>query len=558
MPLSSQSTTARSWHWSGPASLRAVREASIGTRRFLAESGLSEDDLSAWELVVAEAGNNCVIHPADEGASGVLDLLVTITPSKVIVRLSDSTPGFDWPDDPDLPSADQESGRGLFLIHSLTDARTYARGKDRNILELERAFSTPVNLAEDLESTLTAMTEELSFCYESLASIFHFISEARDTTSLQEFASSVLVHLIQSTSCQLGILRLVEDDDFVTLAHHGLEKLSPLAIETDALHDCKDRWIHGAIEGISGFRKLTGLVHPFSHEGKAIGTMLLARTADDSPLNAGEQNMIRTFGEFFTQQILSRRHEEAAIRSSVARREFELAAAIQRSLLPPPHPPICGLTATGHCESALSIGGDFYDLVPLADRGWFFVIADVMGKGVASSMIAAVTRFAIRALGEQLVHPSTVLEMIARQLHEDLDRLELFVTIVVGFADVSDGVIRIANAGHCPVIVINPLESIIIGPENPPVGIEASPNYPEHVVPLIRGTRLLAFTDGLVDPRNQRSSFASEGELASWFASACQTYQDISGIKTSLLQRLEYGSSADLLADDQTFILLST
>ncbi|MFN9511434.1 MAG: SpoIIE family protein phosphatase [Akkermansiaceae bacterium] len=557
METMSHSSPARSWHWSGPATLQAVREASLGTRRFLTESDLAESDIAAWELVVAEAGNNCVIHQGDAHANGTLDLLVTITTSKVIMRLCDSTPGFDWPDTAELPSVDSESGRGLFLIDALTDSRTYARSSRRNILELERAFSVAPPPFEDMEASLLAMTEELSSCYESLSSIFHFISEARDASSLEDFAKSVLAHLIQSTSCHIGILRIVEDNRLKTLARHGIEDERLLTPETEALHDCLDRWIDGRLDGFPGHDEYTGLVHPFSHEGQPIGTLLLARKRGNLPFNAGEENMIRTFGEFFTQHVLSRRHEEAAIRSSVARHEFELAAAIQRSLLPPPHPPVCGVTATGHCESALSIGGDFYDLIPLEGRGCCFVIADVMGKGVASSMIAAVTRFAIRALGEHFDRPANVLELMARQLTGDLERLEMFVTVVVGVIDTVDGVIRIANAGHCPVIVTNPEGHMMIGPENPPLGIEAAPTYPERVIPLVRGTRLLAFTDGLIDPRNKRRSFSCEDELTSWFATACEKRTDISDLKSALLSHLEYGSSADLMADDQTFVLLS-
>jgi anti-sigma regulatory factor (Ser/Thr protein kinase) len=490
MDLTTYSTQARSWHWSGPATLEAVREACIGTRGFLAECGLPEEDLVAWELVVAEAANNCVFHPAEGGEVCPLDLLVTITPCKVMVRLCDSTAGFDWPDDPILPPEDSESGRGLFLINALTDSITYARGAHRNILELERACSltsapTP---DEDTEVTLLAMTEELSSCYESLSSIFHFISEARNTMSLEDFAVSVLGHLIQTTSSRMGMLRVVQEGRLVTLARHGVPEREPLAIELEAMQDCLDRWLDGPLDAFPESGHLTGMVHAFSHDGQALGTLLLLRSQGDLDFNAGEENMIRTFGEFFTQHILTRRHEEEAIRSSLARREFELAASIQRSLLPPAYPPVCGVAATGHCESALSIGGDFYDLIPLEERGCFFVVADVMGKGVASSMVAAVTRFAIRALGDHFDHPATVLEFIANQLFEDLERLEMFVTVVVGVVDALEGEIRIANAGHCPVVVATPDALIVVGPDNPPVGIEQSPSFPERVIPYAPGS----------------------------------------------------------------------
>lgn len=555
--LSTQSFLARSWHWTGPATLEAVREASIGARRFLTESNLPESEIAAWELVVAEAGNNCSIHGAAGADEMDLDLLFTITPAKVIMRLSDSTPGFDWPEHTNLPDDDAEGGRGLYLIDCLTDSRIYARGHRRNILELERSCAQSGEVSEDTDATLMSMTEELSACYESLASIFHFIAEARNASSLEDFADSVLAHLIQSTASRIGILRIVKDGNLETLAYHGCDSCPTLAIENQALATRLDQWVNDALPHLSPHERFSGIVHPLSHEAETLGTLLLLKSDGMQPFNAGEENMIRTFGEFFTQHILSRRHEEQAIRSSIARREFELAAAIQSSLLPPKYQPILGVEATGHCESALSIGGDFYDVIPIPDHGFFFVIADVMGKGVAASMMAAVTRSIIRSCSAYYQHPAKLLELVARQMFDDLDRLEIFVTVAVGCIDASAGVIRIANAGHCPVIVANQRHSIEVGPENPPVGIEPTPCYPQREIPIHADTCLLAYTDGLVDPRNERKSYENEEEVGKWFSQHVSLESPIEALKEELLERLDFSNSSALLADDQTFVLLS-
>jgi sigma-B regulation protein RsbU (phosphoserine phosphatase) len=268
--------------------------------------------------------------------------------------------------------------------------------------------------------------------------------------------------------------------------------------------------------------------------------------------------MVHTFAEFFAQQMLSRRHEEEAIRSSVARREFELAAAIQQSLLPPALPNVAGVSVTGHCESALSIGGDFYDLIPCGENGYFFVIADVMGKGVAASMIAAVTRSTVRAFSHFYQYPARLLEQVARQMHDDLDKLEIFVTVAVGIVDVSEGLIRVANAGHCPVIVCQPDGEVTeVSPERPPLGLEKDPTFTEYEIPLRPGMRILAYTDGLVDPRNERPSFDSQPEVASWFGASSLRTANVCDLKSALLRRLGHSIDPNTLADDQTFLLIS-
>jgi serine phosphatase RsbU (regulator of sigma subunit)/anti-sigma regulatory factor (Ser/Thr protein kinase) len=516
---------------------------------------LPEPELAAWELILTEAGNNSVIHCAGDlpGQSWQVHLLFAA--DRVIAKIHDNNDGFDWPNDPQLPDDDSESGRGIFLIHTLTDFRKHAHHSGGNILTLERRH-TPAAPAEDLEATLDAMTEELASCYESLSAIFRFTAEARRTTNLEDFAASLLQHLGTITASDSGTLRVVSRNQLVTLATHGsglcAESASPL--EAAAMSTRQDQWIEPSDENPTA---RSGLVHPFYQEDELMGVISLGRRHSAQPFNAGEVNVVHTFAEFLAQQMLSRRHEEEALRSSVARREFELAAAIQQSLLPPALPDIAGVSVTGHCKSALSIGGDFYDLIPCGENGYFFVIADVMGKGVAPSMIAAVSRSAVRAFSHFYQDPAKLLAQVAAQMHDDLERLEMFVTMSVGIVDVREGCIRIANAGHCPVIVRDPGGTFTeIGPDRPPVGIEKNPIFTEHEIPLRKGMRLLAYTDGLIDPRNQRPGFETQPDVAEWLAGPLPGRGSVAHIKSALLERLGHGTDPNTLADDQTFLLI--
>lgn len=553
-------TTGQAWHWSGPYTLGAAREASTGARAFLAELGLPEPELAAWELILTEAGNNCVIHCASDSSGQSWQVQLLFAPDRVIARIHDGNEGFDWPEDPQLPDDDAESGRGIFLIHTLTDFRKNEHHPGGNILTLERRHTPPAP-AEDLEATLDAMTEELASCYESLSAIFRFTAEARRTTRLDDFANSLLHHLGTITASDCGMLRVVSQNQLTTLATHGCEppptcrmNESPMPLEAAAVSSRQDQWIDASDANPA---VLSGLVHPFYHEDELMGVLSLGRHDSPQPFNAGEVNVVHTFAEFFAQQMLSRRHEEEAIRSSLARREFELAAAIQQSLLPPRLPDIAGVSVTGHCESALSIGGDFYDLIPCGKDGYFFVIADVMGKGVAASMIAAVTRSTVRAFSHFYQYPARLLERVAIQMHDDLEKLEMFVTIAVGIVDVPEGLVRVASAGHCPVVIALPGgEFTEACPERPPLGLEKDPSFPEYEVPLRKGMRILAYTDGLIDPRNQRPSFETQADVADWFATAAAPEPRIRALKSALLDRLGHSTDPNTLADDQTFLLI--
>jgi len=68
--------------------------------------------------------------------------------------------------------------------------------------------------------------------------------------------------------------------------------------------------------------------------------------------------------------------------------------------------------------------------------------------------------------------------------------------------------------------------------------------------------RILAYSDGLTDPRSQRPNFETESAVTSWFAAAAADAPAVSSLKSALLERLGHSTDPNTLADDQTFLLL--
>ncbi|MES2705518.1 MAG: SpoIIE family protein phosphatase [Verrucomicrobiota bacterium] len=565
------------WRWSGEPALTAVREAAVSARTFLKRQGLTEDDLNAWELVLTEAANNVVLHMPPERAADSWNLHLFVTSGEVTATLTDHSPGFDWPDKVELPDVDSESGRGLFIIKEMTDSRYYLRGPQENVLTLVRGRQASGRItAEDhtgafteeqkqeLESTLDHMTEELGAAYESLSAIFRFSSESNRITDLSAFTATLLDHLATVTQSDCGVIRTVgEDGGFKTLAMKGCVS-SPDApdggdfdsLEKAAIASREDQWIDPAtFKGASEI--MSGLVHPFYEGDTLMGTLSLGRRKLTEPMRAGEVNVVHTFSEFLAQHIVRRRHEEQALKASAVKRELELAASIQRSLLPRSMPTIPGLELSAHCESAMDVGGDFYGVLPWGQTGLFFMMADVMGKGVGASMMAAVTRSVLRSVPQFYTDPGSVLTQTAKFLFEDLDQLEMFVTAVVGTVDIPSGEVRLASAGHCPVLIAMPDGEVHeIPASGPPLGLMEVIEYPSTIMPFPPGSRMLVFTDGLTDPRDGRGAFASHTELADWLLANAAGSGTAANLHQALLQRLRLHSATAPLADDQTFLIL--
>lgn len=164
-----------------------VRAAIAQVRDWLAEKGLPEAELGAWDLALVEAANNAVKYASADARKLPVVIEVSAGERDVEVRVTDHTSGFEWPAEIKLPDADAESGRGLYLMKSLTDEIFYLRHPCQNIMVLRRTHvplstQNPLNsqLRQRLveaETALTDMTSELATNYESLVAVFRYRSE---------------------------------------------------------------------------------------------------------------------------------------------------------------------------------------------------------------------------------------------------------------------------------------------------------------------------------------------------------------------------------------------
>src|SRR5690349_4433642 len=151
--------------------------------------------------------------------------------------------------------------------------------------------------------------------------------------------------------------------------------------------------------------------------------------------------------------------------------ELAIARAIQASLLPKEFPKLPGFGLAGYCQSARQVGGDFYDVLPLSDTRALLVVADVMGKGVPAALFAASLRVLVRSLVERKLRPHELLRRINRQMYEELSSVDMFITAQFVEIDTACRVLRVANAGHCPLLASDGCgPTQVIAPDGLPLG----------------------------------------------------------------------------------------
>ena len=150
-------------------------------------------------------------------------------------------------------------------------------------------------------------------------------------------------------------------------------------------------------------------------------------------------------------RALKRAQAEMLERERLAH-EIELARDIQRSLLPA-RPVTAGpFDVRGDHRAAAEVGGDYWDVFPLAGGRLGVAIADVSGKGLAGCMVMSMLSTLLRALRATHESPAALLAALDERLSESL-RPGVFVTITYGVLDPASGRLVFASAGHNPLVV---------------------------------------------------------------------------------------------------------
>ncbi len=190
--------------------------------------------------------------------------------------------------------------------------------------------------------------------------------------------------------------------------------------------------------------------------------------------------------------------EQELVRSA----EMTHAGSVQASLLPARAFRSADWEVTGFCLPALAVGGDFYDY-DVTDEVLHLSLGDVMGKGTGAALLGAGVRAAIRGTNAAVtagVDLGVTATQVARSLRDDLGRAESFVTLFELAVDLTDGAARYVDAGSGLCLRLGP-DGVVtrLGSHDRPFGVLDDDHWTEHETVLPPGSRLLVFSDGLLD-----------------------------------------------------------
>jgi sigma-B regulation protein RsbU (phosphoserine phosphatase) len=176
--------------------------------------------------------------------------------------------------------------------------------------------------------------------------------------------------------------------------------------------------------------------------------------------------------------------------------DLTLAARIQRGLLPAADWSVSGWQARYHYEPAGLVSGDYCDLIETKD-GFLFLLGDVVGKGVAASMLMSNLHATFRTLAAQELPLQKLVEH-ANRLFCEITMAGQFATLAVGRVTL-DGNVQYVSAGHLPLLHISPSGVASRHATGVPLGMFCTTNFPVCDLQMAPGDSLFLYTDGLTE-----------------------------------------------------------
>ncbi len=198
-------------------------------------------------------------------------------------------------------------------------------------------------------------------------------------------------------------------------------------------------------------------------------------------------------------------------------RDLELAQKIQQSLLPKCIPDISGLDICGDMISAMQVGGDYFDLIPISNKKLFVIVGDVSGKGLSASLYMAKLQTMMQLFCTDNKSPKEILVEINRKLYIEMEK-NWFVTLTLALFDMDLNKVTFCRAGHVPVLAalkdnIKYYRTTGLG-----LGLEKGPIFEktllQEIIDLSPGQIFAFISDGISEAMNEKNELFGEERLS--------------------------------------------
>jgi sigma-B regulation protein RsbU (phosphoserine phosphatase) len=218
-------------------------------------------------------------------------------------------------------------------------------------------------------------------------------------------------------------------------------------------------------------------------------------------------NFIQTLSSIIIVAIENIRLFNESLRQEALRKELELAAKVQKMLIPDNihMPKSHGLIVTGFYYPHYEVGGDYYDCIRLSETKTGFCIADVSGKGISAAILMSNFQASLRALFTFDIDLGTMINKLNSIVVTNAAG-EKFITFFVARYDHESGILEYINAAHNPPVLYNTVTKEIrhLQPSCTGIGmLDEMPPAKKSEILIKDYSKIICYTDGLSELKGE-------------------------------------------------------
>ena len=499
-----------------------------------------------WALAVEECAANSIEHAYAGRSDGEVDITLALEGDYLCAEICDEGLPLELKtlseaaDVKDLARRGARGGLGLTLVQRIADTVVRERNGQKNICRLVKRL--PQNPLTDREKLAAA-----EFQLRTLVELGREFSTNFDPVRVASIAlASLMGHL---TILRAAFLTATPEGRLRVLASRGVKNVASIAGLP---------WISLEAEGNSTETpdaplKVLRLDFIFRFtSGEEKGAILFSQRLSGGEFGESERNLIHAVGRQALAALTGARAQEMRIEKARADSELEVAREIQKSLLPEVLPGIPGFEVAASSEACFSVGGDLFDVIPLADSRFAIILADVSGKGTPASLIMAFAHAAFRSLSGSLP-PIDLLARIS-ELIRNANKSHRYATCFYAELDSVSRRMVYVNAGHLPPASVRGAETIELKAGGSVLGLLPGTTFEQGEVTLEPGDVLAIYSDGVSEAQSTcDDEFGSEGVVTSVRALRANSAAEILRLLDQSLFEFATGRP---FTDDRTAVIL--
>jgi serine phosphatase RsbU (regulator of sigma subunit)/pSer/pThr/pTyr-binding forkhead associated (FHA) protein len=455
-----------------------------------------------------------------------------------LVKLSETVitvEGFDKQADKPRSSVDEVSSSDSILLRSASELMAAAEREsgDRMKLlnEVHRALAESISLEELLELVLDRAFAHLR-PEEGIVLLKNSLGELEQSATRR----------LPGTSGDFLVSRSLEKE----VAEKG-----QAALVLDAQTDAR----FAAAESIlsSGVRTLVAA--PLLAPDANLGMIVLSSRVHVRRYSEEDLELLAALASVAALRIRNISLAEEAARRQALEREMTIARQIQLALLPDSLPEVPGYSLFATNDASRAVSGDFYEIQTSEETGEpVLVIADVSGKGMSASLVAA-SLDALLMGPIEVGHPTdAICARVGRRLNARTPP-ERYATAIIASLNPKTGILSYTNAGHNAGLLVRAdgtaerLEGTGM-----PLGLFPIAEYDREEVTLGPGDLVVLYTDGITEAANEAGDEFGLERLEK----VVQTYnrEPLVALAVAIETAVEVFAEERRFADDRTLVFL--